>query len=164
MASAIYKQTDEQGNVYFSNNPSPQAEKIELPAPTITAPESPPPASKEPTSSEQELLSPPSASQLERTPYTKFQLSYPTQKLTFHNQRQISVTIDITPALREGDKIQLQVDGKPYGKPQAATEFTLEQLNRGEHHLFAQLIDEKDQVIQSTERITIYVHYAHLGT
>ncbi|OGT50950.1 MAG: hypothetical protein A3F17_08165 [Gammaproteobacteria bacterium RIFCSPHIGHO2_12_FULL_41_15] len=95
--------------------------------------------------------------------YTTFALTAPEEQQTFQNQRTIPVVLTVDPALRTGDKIQLLVDGEPYGDPQAQTGLTLQNLPRGTHAIQATLLDKTGQPIKTSNAATIYVHYANIG-
>ena len=85
----------------------------------------------------------------------------PADQTTFQNQTPISVIITIQPSLQNGDQVQLILDGKPYGQPQAGLTFNLEGLERGTHQLQVRVMTGADQstsIVSSTT--TIYKQQA----
>lgn len=141
----VYKGKDSSGNTIFSDKPFSGAQKMEVPQGTT-------------------YTSPPVTSQLEHTKKTEpvaYQLSIisPSQDQTFTTDiKTITVSVSITPPLQAGDKIQLLLNGQPYGTPNDATAFTLESLFRGAYKVQAQVINEAHPnvpVAQSNE-VTFY--------
>lgn len=211
-AATVYKSVDKQGNVTFSDQPTPGSEKVTIePQTTVKTPQSqqpspygPPPSGQgfpqgppppgyngrdyppqynggppspngapsypngtpsTPLSPDQKQL-PPYLNQYltpGRDYYKTFEMVYPQDKQTFHNERRIIVSFDINPPLRSGDLIQLYVDGQPYGPPQASTNLLLYNLDRGEHTVSAKLIDRNGRAIFTLSDRTIYIHYASIG-
>ena len=150
----IYKWTDANGNVHFSDKSYPGAEKIELPqAQTYSSPKIPAPISRSDA-----------ATDIETNNNFKIRIAQPEEQATIRNaQRQLSVILDVKPKLENGFKVQLIVDGSPSSEPQASTFFALEDINRGSHTLVAQLIDNKGKVLSTSEQITIYMMPPRVG-
>ena len=76
------------------------------------------------------------------------------------NTGSVHVTGRIKPIFKRGLTIQLSIDDKPYGKPQTHTRFALRNIERGEHQIKMDLIDQKGKVIASSEAVTFYMHRA----
>ena len=150
----IYKWTDSNGNVNFSDKPHPGAEEIKIPTvqtysvPTIPLPESP-----------AEMV----ADVRVETNYN-ISIAQPEDQATIRNpQGSVSIVLDLTPALKQGDKIQLLIDDHPLGAPQASTFFSLEDIKRGSHTLVAQVVDLQDKVIQTSNEVTFYMMPPRVG-
>jgi hypothetical protein len=150
----IYKWTDDNGNVHFSDKPQPGAETIKLP-PTQTFS---PPKATEPLPPEHEI-----ARQTTAT-YTKIMIVQPQDQETIRsNQGLLSVITRVEPELNTGDKLQLIYDGSPVGPPQTEPAFTLKQIFRGSHTLQLQVVSEDGKVIGSSNTVTIFMHHTRIG-
>lgn len=81
---------------------------------------------------------------------------------TFQNTVTITVVVEIKPELQKGDAVQLLLDGVPTSKPGPSLTFSLtrEILSRGSHTLEAQVVGANGAVLASSDKVTIYVHYA----
>ena len=79
------------------------------------------------------------------------------------NSGNMQVTVVVQPTLKEGDKIALLIDGKPVGQPQAATNFMLNAVERGQHTLEADVLGSTGQVLLKSKTITFFMHQAHVG-
>ena len=151
--SQIYKWTDSNGQVHFSDKPQPGAEEIQLPkmqgysVPKIPATEQP-----------SELIQP------DIGHYDTIRIAQPDDQLTIRNtQGYVSVILEIKPKLKVGDKVQILVDGSPIGDPQEATVFALRDINRGSHTIAAQILDAKGQILNTSDSITIFMMPPRVG-
>src|SRR5213082_744610 len=113
VAGTVYKWVDENGVVHYSDQPHPEAQKVDVPpaqtykggasvpAMPTTGP-SAPPASSEPASA-----------------YLGCAISEPAKDQTFTNVDALSVVVRTDPGLRPGDRVYLTLDGQPLngGKP-----------------------------------------------
>lgn len=148
----IYKWTDSQGNVHFSDKAHEGAEKIKIPdAPSYSSPSSNP-AMEEPKSQLQDNAD---ASH----EYKKIAISQPENEATIrNNQGYVAVAVQIEPDLIEGDELQLLFDGAPIGEPQKGLLFQINGIYRGSHRIAVQVQDEDGNVLLTSEPITIYMH------
>lgn len=159
----VYLQFDKNGNPVYSDIPlSSTARKIlpknkEIPTQTIETIEIKPP---KPTN---ENLTP-VISGVQKLPYKEFLIQSPKDQETIQNQPIIPVIFTVEPELQLGDKIQLFFDGKPWGQPEATTQFQLVNVDRGIHQLSADLLDKQQKILNQTPNITIYVHHASVTT
>ncbi len=153
MQGQIYKWTDSSGTVHFTDKPRPGAEKVDLPAvQTFSSPPVEPVATPEPL----QLVD-------EATDY-KIEIVEPKNQATIrNNQGYISVMLQITPELKESDKVQILFDGSPLGEPQANTVFALKDVNRGAHSIAAQIVGGAGKVLDTSEAITVYMHRPRVG-
>jgi len=144
----IFKWTDSNGDVHFSDKPHPGAVEIELPkvqtysAPKVpVAEKSPEPITKAPVEA-----------------YEKISIVQPENQLTIRNtEGYVSIIVELEPALQKGDKIQLIFDGAPLGKPQPTTVIALRDINRGSHTIAAQVVSPKGKVLNTSSTITIFM-------
>ena len=74
------------------------------------------------------------------------------------NTGSVYISAIIEPIFKHGLTIQLILDGKPYQPPQPDTRFILRNLDRGEHQIKMQVLNEKGKVIALSKSITFYMH------
>lgn len=144
----IYRSTNKSGHAVFSDIPVENAEKIDLPpAQTYTSPNIP--ATEESTDDTQ----PSSAN------YDAVTLTGVTPESTLQHGLPISVSVSSTPALQGNDRYGVTIDGKPIGEPQTSGQFTIpaNTLFRGEHQIQATIIDDKNQILKSSDPIVFYI-------
>lgn len=88
-------------------------------------------------------------------PAYRVEIVSPEDEETFQNEAQtLTVTLNVTPALRKEDKIVLVVDGEEM-EPTQQTVITVPWLPRGSHTLQAKVISKKGKGAES-DVITIY--------
>jgi hypothetical protein len=166
-AAAIYMQQDKNGDVSYSDMPSPNALRVDLPpAPTtqFTTPPAAPAASKlNPKDKTSEKSTADAATSDDHVPYTAFFISSPVEQQTFQNQRDVGVDVSITPALQKGDTIQLYIDGNKQGPAASTTHFQVNQLPRGTHQASATLLDVNKATLKQAATVNFFVHYAAVG-
>ncbi|MCB1675296.1 MAG: DUF4124 domain-containing protein [Halioglobus sp.] len=152
-AETLYKTTDRDGNVIFSDTPAPEgvvSEKITVREPN-TAP--PPPAMPAPPAE-------PKRATAEATVYS-VAIVFPTDETTIPNgPGNFSVSAEVEPPLQDDDKLQLYIDGVPWGEPQSVPSWSLTNVFRGEHKLKVAVIDtdNDDKHLATSEPIRVYVH------
>jgi hypothetical protein len=173
--AAIYKKNEADGTVTFSNQPLDGGKKVNLNDYPVSTYSKDGRKSKESqgASSSQELTqeikpekkdSPEKPAEINPAEYyKKFEMASPKDKQTFQNQQKIPVLVTVNPDFLPGSKVQVYVDGSPYGEPAPKSSFTLNKLDRGIHTVYAELIDKNGAVIRTTSTVTIYVHHASLG-
>lgn len=148
--SRIYAWTDENGNVVFSDTPKPGAELIEV-------------------DEQQTIISSVDTSILDVTPRAKveeFQVSItqPEDHATIRdNSGSIYISGQVSPVFKRGLKVQLFFNGEPHGEPQTRSVFILRNVDRGEHKIKLDLIDNQGKVIASSKERTIYLHRARIN-
>lgn len=165
----VYQQIDKHGGITYSDSPlNNSAEPINLPTINqIQAPQAAPSSTSGTDSSvtTQTTQGLPLADNNNlNQPYTTFLIDTPKNEETIQNQPIIPVKIKTDPALRDGDTIQLLVDGNPSGPPQSGKEFELKDVDRGTHQISAVLIGQNQSILNQSNTITIYVHHASVST
>jgi hypothetical protein len=147
--SQIYRTTDKHGNVVFTDTPPADgaaSEKVEL-KPTNTAP---PPVAvprPEPAAPEEEASTPPQAT-----------ITNPDNETTIAmGPGNFSVSASVQPALSGGQRLQLNMDGAPYGESQTNASWALTNVFRGAHDLTVSVLDEDGQVLTTSDPVRVYV-------
>jgi Domain of unknown function (DUF4124) len=145
----IYQTIDEDGNVSYTDKPpqGQKSEQVKLPT-TNTAPAIKPTA---PTSTKKDDKdkSPTDYSISISSPGNDAQI--PT------GQRDVSVNLSLSPALHKDHKVQLMVNGAPFGDSFSGTAGTLKEIYRGSHQISAAVIDGKGKTISVSDTVTIHV-------
>ncbi|ROR34191.1 DUF4124 domain-containing protein [Inmirania thermothiophila] len=145
--AAVYKWTDAEGRVHYSDRPAPGAEAVRLdPLSTFRAPA---PARRPPT--------PPAPQAAEG--YRRVVIAAPEPEATIRdNEGRITVVVNLEPALREGHAVQILVDDRPQGAPARVTQFTLTNVDRGTHRIGARVLDGEGREVARAEPVTVYLH------
>jgi Domain of unknown function (DUF4124) len=149
----IYQSIDEDGNVSYTDKPpqGQKSEQVKLP-PTNTAPPIKPRATTAPETDgedEAEDKIPSKYSISISNPGNDAQI--PT------GQRDINVSLNLSPVLHKSHKVQLMVDGAPFGNSFSGTSGTLKEIYRGSHKISAAVVDQKGKTISVSDSITIHV-------
>ncbi|MGR8920897.1 MAG: DUF4124 domain-containing protein [Gammaproteobacteria bacterium] len=144
----VYRYTDEDGNVVFSDTPREGAEIIELRETTVV------PAERIRATPRQGKVEP------EERGYSQLRIAAPGHEETLRNVQSIAVSVAVEPALRlkEGHRLQLFFDGEAYGDPSPVTSFVLSEVDRGTHQLAVAVVDGDGSEIQRSDSSTFFLH------
>ncbi|SEN31359.1 DUF4124 domain-containing protein [Halomonas caseinilytica] len=154
----LYRTTDARGHVSFSDDPSRGGEPVEL-APISVVPSLPPPPASTSTASGRDGMDTPSRI------YDAFAIAAPADGATLPTGAagDVRVRLELRPALREGHLLRLRLDGNIVRPAARQPVIELTNLSRGEHHLRAELLDARGQVLQRTSAVTLYVQRASVN-
>jgi len=152
VAAGVYKWTDADGVVHFSDQPVPGAEKVY----TSSAPSG---LTVGPTGAQPGT--PATGKEKSNFPYTVLTITMPTAEQTFVDEP-VPVHLDMEPALYGSHQIVWLLNGKPLDEPPTATGFTLSQLPRGAYVLSAKIKDTQSQEFQDSDSVTFYVQQPSL--
>ncbi|WP_419813222.1 DUF4124 domain-containing protein [Bacterioplanoides sp.] len=153
VATDVYMTRDKDGNVTFSDQPSQGSETHKVKAlpsmPAFVAPAAPetPEPEEEPTIS-----------------YTSLGIISPVDGTTIPTGAAGNVAINgvLSPGLQQGHRVELLNRGVVV-ETGSSTHFTLEYMDRGEHQLQLRVVDNKDQVLISSNTVTLYVKRTSVG-
>jgi hypothetical protein len=142
--TTVYKWVDAQGIVHYSDQPHPNAQKLEVRgAQTFSAmPES-------------SSSAPPAQTQPSGPAYDSCAISQPADQQMLMNVYSATATVQTSPQLRTGDQIHLFVDGKQI--PGSSSSFTFP-VFRGQHSVQAVIEDSTGQIVCETASVTFFVH------
>jgi len=158
----IYKTTDSDGNVVYTDQPPPGGGKpMDLPLLSIVSTRENQgsvrslggrPGSA--TTTDQPQLPP--AAQLRQT-YSAAEISSPQQEQTIWGTgNSITVSVDLKAPLLPGLLVQVIYDGlKLPARP--STSVQLAEIDRGEHTVFAEIVDATGEVYGRTEPVTFFM-------
>lgn len=156
LQAQIYKWTDSDGIVHFSDIPHVGATTIKLPEVKKNAPSIEPSSDKEPLASAITTNS--------KDNYRDIAITEPKNEATIrNNQGYVPIIVSIEPELKTGDLIQILFDGEPLGKPKASMISAINDIKRGTHTIAASVIDKDGGVIKTSESVTIYMHRPMVG-
>lgn len=153
----IYKWTDSQGVIHFSDNPHSGAETVKtLEVQTYSSPE--------PALSAQADKSDTIKKKSQPAHYKEIAITQPQNEQTIrNNQGALSVIATLSPELFPGNQTQLLLDGHPVGNPQKQLSFEVSGIDRGSHTLQVQVIDNQGKSIIVSERITVFMQRPRVG-
>jgi hypothetical protein len=147
-AAQVYRHVDEEGNVTFTDRPSPGAEPVEIRDTNVTPP---PPAIPR-------AEAPAPGPQVVDGSY-EVSISTPANETIIPNgPGNFTVSASVSPALGKGDLLQMKIDGSAHGEPQVASSWALTNIFRGEHHLTVAVVNEKGKELATSAPITVFVY------
>jgi hypothetical protein len=154
-AAVIYKWTDANGVVHYSDQSVPGAEKIYTAGPAGSAASSSARANQNPPA--------PKPSAPAGLNYTQLSITSPTPEQTFFADEAISVHLALEPPLKPDHTVTWHLNGKQLDdQGPTATQFTLQSLERGTYAIAATVTDQASGESQSTGSVTFYVHQPSL--
>lgn len=162
-AQQVYRRIGPDGQVYFSDQPSPDAERIEVtPAPAIRL--TPVPGQTDATTQADEGATEPQDEAL--PPYTDFTIASPVSEQAVRaNDGNVTVRLSLQPDLMPGHRIALKVDGEDGKDVSTADAMSIElsNLSRGRHTIEARVVDDEGNELIQAGPVTFYVLRAALG-
>lgn len=150
----VYKGVDANGNPIFSDQPLPGGEKINIqPAQTYTPVPVPQNNDTNASTQPQEI-------------HYEVSITQPQNDETITTDVvSIPVVLSVTPALQQGDKIRLLLNGQPYGALTDSLSITLGRLDRGTYIVKAEVVAEADptKIKGESNSVTFYQKRTSIG-
>ena len=143
--TTVYRWVDAQGVVHYSDQPHPNAQKLEIRGAQTFATLPAPQAAAAPQETEPATAS----------PYDSCAITQPADQQMLMNVYQATAQVQTSPALRQGDEIRLFVDGKQIAG--SGSSFTFP-VYRGQHSVQAVIQDSTGQIVCETTSVTFFVH------
>ena len=153
----VYKRIGPDGQVYFSDQPGPDAEPVEI-SPPSSVTMRPVPRQTRP----EQAATPKEAA----GSYERFAIVSPANGEGVRaNNGNVAVTLSLKPGLKPGHSIALNVEGENGQdlKIGAATTFELNNLSRGRHTLTASVLDAQGNEVIQTGPVSFHVLRVALG-
>lgn len=151
VSAEVYRSVDEDGNVIFSDQPSPGAEEIKIDKiQTIDAP----PVKPKPLDTGSEK-----SRDKNKEAYSKVAILTPTNDESISaNDGNISVGVSVSPELqtKNGHQVVLFLDGNEVARS-TSMKLDLTNLDRGTHTLAVAVMDEKGNEIKRSDTISFTV-------
>lgn len=152
-AAKTYRWVDAQGVVHYSDTPQPGAQQVTLPpAQTYSAPPAAVPAPA--ATATVPGAAPPEAEDT----YQSCAITQPVAETSMYAPDSVHVAVTLDPPLRDGDRLQVLLDGQPLeSRSPAATSLEAPQPDRGAHVLSAVVRDSNGKMVCSSSGVTFYV-------
>jgi hypothetical protein len=150
-AAVVYKWTDSDGIIHYSDQPVPGAEKI------FTA-SSPTPAGSVSSGPGRPAESAPKKNVAPGLDYSQFAITSPLPDQTFFGDDVIGVHLALVPTLKPNQTVTWHLNGKQLEDlGPTATQFTLPHLDRGTYALAATITDQTTGESLSTDSVSFFV-------
>jgi hypothetical protein len=155
-AANTYRWTDEQGVVHYSDKPHPGAEIIHL---REAQGYSPPPLERPSALSRSREEGTTQAADTDSGGYESLSFTSPTaEEVLWNLGGTLNVNMSLRPRLQRGHSIELYFDGTLVSPPRARRlSFQVNDVNRGEHSLRAQIVDASGNTLTGSDTIRFYV-------
>lgn len=144
----VYRWVDANGNVIFSDQPHPDAEKIKIETLPSYTPVAIPESVNEELEGEQEI------------PRYKVAILTPANDETVRNNAGlVNINAKVTPPLDQdrNDQLTIKLDGQTLGEPSTSPNFTLSEVERGTHTVQVLVVDKDKKTIKSSKKITFHL-------
>jgi hypothetical protein len=146
--AAVYKWTDQSGQVHYTDQWREDAKPVDLPEPSVYSPRKLPPPVPEDVGGAEDSVD----------EYDQLTVNAPANDETIrNNEGTVSVSLQLQPTLRQGDAIELFLDGKKLEGDFRSTSVTLSNLDRGTHSLRARVIDGSGRELITSEPVSFHL-------
>jgi hypothetical protein len=147
ISAVTYRWVDPQGVVHYSDTPHPGAQEIQLTgAQTYHGTPSAPPAAAAPADDKSDANA-----------YQSCAITQPAPETSLYAPEAVTISVRSSPGLRDGDQIQVQVDGAPLQPIGDGLNFQMAQPERGTHAISAVVRDARGTVVCTAPSVTFYV-------
>lgn len=141
----VYKSIDADGKVTFTDQPDASAEAVKINTPNTLPTVATPDRTTSPSDSEN------------LSGYASVAISSPADNSIIANGLlPFTVAATTKPALQEGHKLQLKIDGKVHSTSSGS--FAISGIHRGEHQFQVVIIDENDQVLKRSATVKVFAY------
>jgi len=154
----VYRWIDAEGQVHYSDRPSPGADRVAI---DVTPPGSTPVAGVSSAGSARAAGKKDSAA----AAYDSLTIQAPGQDETLWNiGGQLDVAVVPQPALQQGHRLQLVLDGQTAAELEpGATRTSLSDVPRGQHTLEAKIQDQSGATLIQSAPVTFYVQQSSVA-
>jgi hypothetical protein len=151
-AAVVYKWTDPDGVIHYSDQPVPGAEKIFTTSSPTPGGSGPSGRTSGPAGSGSKKNVAPGLN------YAQFSITSPLPEQTYFGDDVVSVHLTVEPSLKPGQTITWHLNGRQVEDlGPVATQFALPHLDRGTYALAATITDQTTGESASTDSVTFYV-------
>ncbi|UCC56702.1 MAG: DUF4124 domain-containing protein [Gammaproteobacteria bacterium] len=156
-SAQVYRRTGPDGQVYFSDRPGPDAEKVDVtPAQAISLP----PVPEQADTTAQPGTGTPGQQEEAASLYTEFNIVSPaSEEAVRANDGNVTVQLSLQPELATGHTITLKIDGEDGKGTRSADSMAIElnNLSRGRHSVEAMVIDDQGRVLIQAGPVSFHV-------
>jgi hypothetical protein len=146
----VYKWTDSDGVVHFSDQPVPGAEKIFTATSASAGPSSRPSVDAQNAAAQKSTSG--------ALSYSQFAITSPSPDQTFFGDELIGVHLALDPSLKADQAITWHLNGKQLDdQGPTTTQFALPHLDRGTYVIAATITDQKTGESMSTDSVNFFV-------
>lgn len=152
-ATTVYKWVDENGVIHYSDQPHPNAQKLQVEGVQTYSSRSA--SVREPAESESASTTP--------NPYKGCAIAQPLEQQNLPNAQSVFVRVAADPVPRSGDRIYITMDGQGLngGQPTGLS-FNVTPIDRGSHSVSAQIRSPDGTILCQTPNVTFYVQQPNL--
>ena len=152
-ATTVYKWVDENGVIHYSDQPHPNAQKLQVEGVQTYSSRSA--GVREPAESESASTTP--------NPYKGCAIAQPLEQQNLPNAQSVFVRVAADPVPRSGDRIYITMDGQGLngGQPTGLS-FNVTPIDRGSHSVSAQIRSPDGTILCQTPNVTFYVQQPNL--
>jgi hypothetical protein len=155
LAQTMYRWTDAQGVVHYSDTPQPGAQAIPVPsAQTYRAPPVVPAAPPAATSTT------PAAP----VAYQSCAITQPAADANLFAPEALNISVQVVPSLRPGDQLNVTVDGASLASSPGAMNFQISAPDRGDHTISAVVLSPEGQTLCSAPAVSFSVQRPSLNS
>lgn len=141
----VYRSVDKEGNIIYSDQPSPDAEKVRIDELQTISPPPPPPPTYTP---------PP---EKPGPAYSRLAIASPENDAALRaDEGSVNVAVAVEPSLLGTDTLVVYLDGKEYASGKG-TSFVLSEVERGTHQLRAVVKGVDGKIKQSSASSTFHL-------
>jgi len=158
----FYKSIDEEGNIVYSDTPTPGAEQL-TPPPISTVNSLPKPEQSEADEAKPGDEPGEEAAKKPPTRYTKFSIVSPQNDATiWDNNGSVPVSLQLEPPLdtENGHSVWVYVDGRAVVRKSQSMVQPLSGIDRGAHKIRAEIRDDQRKTLKRTQNITVHLKRA----
>jgi hypothetical protein len=145
-AAVVYKWTDADGVVHYSDQSVPGAEKIYTAGGSSASASGAPAASSSPAGAKKEAAG---------LGYATFAIISPTPEQTFFGDEVVAVNLSLEPGLKPEQTITWHLNGKEL--EDTSSHFALPRLDRGAYVIAATITDQASGESRTSDSVTFYV-------
>lgn len=158
IAGPAWRWVDADGTVHYSDRPVPGAQEVVLPGTTAGRP-TPGTGTSAPASATATAAQPSDTDDGQAVAYTRLAITSPVAEETLWNLGgELSVSVDVSPALQQGHGIVLFYDGERVNAtPATGSRFTVTEVFRGSHTVHAEIVDASNQPLIRSVPVQFYV-------
>jgi hypothetical protein len=153
-SAAIYQWKDANGLMHFSDQPTGHAKLITLPVSQSYRANVTSLASSDKIKSKGSPVS-----------YSRLEIVSPKENEIFNNSasENIPAKVNLEPSLHLTDALEIFVDGHFFEKTKGVDSVFLSNLPRGQHTVEMKVVDDKNNLLVSSQRVNFFVQKFHLA-
>lgn len=155
----VYRWVDANGQIHFSDKPHRGAEQIQLKQTSVyTPPDSVTNEEKPNGADEPPAAEPEQTGENTGTAYESIAIVSPEKnQVVRSSDGTVNISIDLRPGLQEGHKIRVFLNGTQAAEDLAATQITLQDMDRGTHSLEVGAVTDQGEVLIRSGSINFHM-------